>query len=450
MSGLAQRWNAPRSTRWKPVVRIRAVDHHWAANKSDWTLTVEQVQADAVLRQQTERMADILKRCGVQVRAPDRAMSLVRPAGDGSFLVEDLEAFRNLNLLPSVQKNNRRKALRWLEAYLQQHARSQYLRYYVITSGERCALDQVRARHAWLTKRMNRWRRKVLIPKGIEIVAWGIELTIDADRTAHVHANVALIPPKLSEADLEALYAETSAIFGTHWRDAGRITNLKEFLKYTVKFSVSASKTGEKVDSDLFSLLDIAPSESIDGETGEVTTTHPVKVLYDQLFRRRLFHPIGEFAEFIKSHREAGLKPVHIGDDWFMAPKLPVPERPKRNDSGVVDNIVCAVCAPRPFEEGGAPLPSAIIRNFSADPESPAAIERLERLMELFSFYQDETSERLAAYEESFGEAAPLYSSQGHFNCVRELGSEAGLSGSGVPPPEIPPLVRSATRRIDT
>ena len=448
MSGLAQRWKAPRSTRWKPVRRISATDHHWVAAKSPWTLTAEQIAADTLLRLQTEKMANVLERCRVQVRVPDRAMSLVRPAGNGSFLVEDLEAWRNLNLLPSVQKTNRRKALRWLDAYFQQHPRSPYGRYYVMTSGERCALEEVGARISFLTKRMNRWRRKTLTPKGVEVVAWMIEITIDRDLRCHVHANVALIPPKLSQDQLEALYAETTKIFGTWWKDNGRIANLKEFLKYTVKFSLASAKTGEKVDSDLFSLLDLPVRESIDWETGEVTTTHPLKTLHEQLFRRRLFHPIGEFGTFIKSHRERGLKPVKIGEDWFMAPKLPVPERPKKNDSGVIENIVCAVCAPRPFEEGGAPLPSAIIRNFSADPESQVARDRLDQLAELFSYYKDETPARLAAWEASFDRY--LYSSQGHFNCVRELGSEAGLGGSGVPPPEIPPLVRSATRRIDT
>jgi hypothetical protein len=445
VSGLRDRRRARASASWRPVGSISAADHHWAAIRAPWRLTADQIAADTLLRQQTERMAKILERCGTPVSAPDRAMSLVRPDGAGGFLVEDLDAYRNINLLPSVQKANRRKALRWLQAYLQQHPRSQYLRYYVITSGERCALDQVRARHAWLTKRMNRWRRRILAPKGIEVVAWSIELTIDADLRAHVHANVALIPPRLSQPDLEALYAETSAIFGTHWRDAGIVRNLKEFLKYTVKFTLSAARKVDRSEADLFSLLDVPVSETIDWETGEVTTSHPVKLLHHQLYRRRLWHPIGDFAAFVKANREAALKPVKIGEDWCLAPKMPVPERPKRNDSGVVENIVCAICAPRPFDEGGAPLPSAIIRNFAVDPDSQVARDRLDQLVELFSFYRDETPARLVAWEASFSDVAPLYCPQGHFNCAGEKGSGAGLGGSGVPPPEITPLVRSAS-----
>lgn len=83
-----------------------------------------------LLRQQTERYANILERAGIPARL-DRVVTAVGASTGG---LDWAEGFRNTNVLPLVASRNRRSVLRDLQ-YWMMHVVDRPVRYAVVTFG---------------------------------------------------------------------------------------------------------------------------------------------------------------------------------------------------------------------------------------------------------------------------------------------------------------------------
>jgi hypothetical protein len=207
-----------RNTGWLPT----SVED-WAARKQDR----ERLTAD------TERLAAILEAQGVQARLPVEMTALGACTGEMDFL----DGWRNTNVLPLVASRNRGQLLRDLQYFVQTHPKSKYLRYAVVTSGERVPLfGDLRGRMQDLHRLVSRWANDVCKRFDIEVYHRQTEAPADIGLTFHIHANVFFLPTRmLKPAELAAFNTATQAFFGSWWKDCGRLENVNEVVKYCLK-----------------------------------------------------------------------------------------------------------------------------------------------------------------------------------------------------------------------
>lgn len=210
--------------------------------------------------------------------------------------------YRRIHFLPAVAATLRAELANALELYIS--TRAPHARYGVVTTGDRCCISEVRERIIRLSRRISRWHLEICRPLGIDVIFRGIEITIDAASTCHVHANVIYQPGRFLHSRIwERFLVRTRAFFGAHWQDNGRLQDVREVVKYIIK------------GDDLKRLADRAPDE--------------IPQLYHQLKHLHLVQPLGGFRGFRSRLAQNHLKVVPIKQSGRR--RLILTKRPSRD-----------------------------------------------------------------------------------------------------------------------
>jgi hypothetical protein len=147
-------------------------------------------------------------------------------------------------------------------------------------------------------------------------------------------------------------------------RDAGRVEDINEVIKYTFKYA-SAERENEKgsaqdLDRIVCGLLDLKPMP------GEVD---PVLTIYKQLHKARLFATFGDFKKFKARYKDKRLMPCKVGDEYAMIKKAAY--RPRVEGEGRSENKLISICMPRPLGENRLLIePSLAISNYEPFPKT--------------------------------------------------------------------------------
>ena len=321
-------------------------------------------------------MADILAKGGIDVR------------GDGMTLVGlvtghaiEVKGWANLNLLPIVAAPKRDQQVRDLEYYLSRHPKRKYARYAVITAGERIsAFGELGTALTEISRRVSRLAHE-LHPLGVEVVVNALEFTrvcgnerIWDERTKrwgpslherhpdryhadqwyyHPHGNLAYIPHRqFSKAQWKSILRRIRRRVRAHWRDCGRIEDVKEIAKYVTK------------PADL-----LGPGKEI--------SPQEMCWLARELHRAKLFNPMGPFRE---ARRDWGERHVRIERVTVGAGKTELREVFQTRGAGLrrehvpddrqqcesAGNIVLAILAAR-RHACRIPEPVAVVTDYRPD-----------------------------------------------------------------------------------
>ena len=363
----------------------------------DGQVIAPDVEADlaasrSLLRQQTERIADRLEAGGIPARRPDDGIMLF---GAATGTVRPAEArWRHLMLLPEVQACERSKDRLKLQAFLQSHPKGKYARYAVVTSGVRCGLADAEERLDQFVEKLRRWITAARRKFDVQVVLRAVEITIDEAMSVHVHANVVYIPMRILGEDWAAFLAWSSSRFGAVWKDCGRLGDVAEVIKYTLKFGIADAepKDGEHPQAEALKrvavALTAAPAPVVDGM--ERPDLHPVVQLHQLLMNRHLVQPIGRFREFCREIRETGVKLWKDPRDGQVKavrmPKRQVEDQEDRppGEAKPLENWILAVSLPWALD-GRHVEPVAMVVGYTETPQSPEGQRGLDRLRNLYA-----------------------------------------------------------------
>ena len=190
-----------------------------------------QKDRQAKLEAQSEIIADVLMRYGVNPYRPDgdkTKLHLVTGVCERAAA-----AYRNINFIPVVAAANRSKNTRDFEMFLSEYDPKGFSRYAVFTTGERCHVLHINARKEELNRRLNQWSHDLCKPLGIEVLLKTWEFTWNADGF-HVHCNV-IYKPEVRIDKWASFIGATRGFFSAHMQDNGRLKNAREAIKYCVK-----------------------------------------------------------------------------------------------------------------------------------------------------------------------------------------------------------------------
>ncbi len=293
--------------------------------------------------------------------------------------------FANCNLIPAVQHLNMAEHRAALGAYLQKHEKGQYARYLVVTGGERVHRSKIRERFKVMNRRLSRF-----IVEAAELFPWAEfvcranETTLGSDAFAHPHMNlIVILKAYVSKKKFNEFQAALREAMRGWCRDAGRINDVNEVIKYTFKYSSAitekdaleaAVKSNSKdCGHSVQGLLQLKP------EPGE---KDPVGTLYHQLYKMRLFTAFGEFASFRRKYKGARLLPRKIGERFDFVRRAKY--QPKiKGGGGSVENKLVSVCMPRPLGEKGCLIePSLAISNLNWTPKTAEGAANLKTLIQ--------------------------------------------------------------------
>lgn len=297
-----------------------------------------------------------------------------------SHMIEEMPMFRGINFLPSVAKVKRAPMLRHLEYYIRKRekhekagrgAACKRFRMWVVTSGKRCDTGYIKKRFKWLNTHIRKLRdKKWFKNRGIEIIFRSNEIGSakyddNGTLTFHPHSHLIVeVTRRIPKKQYSALLSRLHSYFGTHFKDAGRIRDIKEACKYCVK------------PFELDGMPDFA-----------------LGMIYDQLFRSHLVQPMGNLKEEKNEIIESGDRlqrhntesgPVlrrvanwnaHVEEVDFYGDE----EECKFNPDFHIDdieaqgegetNVIIARLAPGPFF-GPVTEPAVLVRNFNGSTDS--------------------------------------------------------------------------------
>jgi len=330
----------------------------------------ENHHAQERLKKQSFEMADKLESLGIdayQKKAPRMVLYTTV-----TKQVKEIPQLRNINVFPLIGQKNRRPMLNELEHYITNidPRAKEFGRYLVITAGQRVKYKNgklnLRKMEKILKRKLARWREEVLEPLGIECIFQGIEFPGDEEKghSYHLHANVLIVPPFLHDDGWSQFLHDTHKHFGTHWRDNGKIENLREMCKYPFK-----------------------PNDVQGADAYEL------KWLYENTFGMRIFEALGGFREWRRSIKDQGLKVGRIGGKTYLRhPQPPIfnedPDEDgelKPRDKSNPENIIVGRMTPG-FYATLWSEPAVLIMNYN--PNSVFEKSR-ERLLEV-QIYSDE------------------------------------------------------------
>lgn len=246
----------------------------------------------AKLANMTNNIADKLESRGITARTGDGDVTAI---GDVTGVCDTVEQFRSICFLPLIAQRDRKPILNDL-LYFQKHNKlGKYLRYAVITSGERIPLyGDVRGTMQDLSREISKFADEADKLFNVAVIFRGSEFTIDDDITFHVHANVLYAPRKALKGEKWKEFLSWAHNFlSAHWKDNGVLKEPREAIKYPFK-PLDLNKLDAKATAWLYEetkrLKIVSPlrefrefrqsleyehieSETVDLETGEITTT---------------------------------------------------------------------------------------------------------------------------------------------------------------------------------
>lgn len=320
-----------------------------------------------LLRSQSEHLADQLESVGHKariIRAKDDGLMLV---GAVSGIRHEVQQYRNINLIPAVAQSNRAIYRKELEFFLKDHP---YTRYAVLTGGTRVAgfgrlQDEMKA----LSRRISKWAKACRDEWNVHVFTRIFEFPRNEDGTYHLHANVLYEPQeRMTEERWKAFLEWSHKVLKYHWKDNGRIKNLREIVKYPFK------------------------PESLNGIDAE-----ELGWLHSELFNRRIFTAFGQFADFRKSYKAKKLKLVSVGGqvqlmkkEVFVVRDEAARELSEKTEDFDLDyetgelikqeNQFLAVTTPT-YMSGPVAEPYILVRNYRPWPRGEASMARFADIL---------------------------------------------------------------------
>jgi hypothetical protein len=347
----------------------------WGIEPEDWARAKKR---RAELEDQTAQLADLLEEAGVETRLRDEnVVSISAITG----IVTPIATWRPIRFLPAVAARDRRPMLNGLRYWCDHVAGyPQYLRYAVVTSGDLIpAHGDLRPALQGLARRVSKWAKAARETYGVVVHFRGTEYTrktaaerglddrFPADLPLyHPHGNILYEPTRKLADEGPGSWAEflswTREELGAHWKDNGRVADVREIVKYVVK-----------------------PADLLDGE--KPIDPAEAKWLHESMFRLNLAQPLGEFRTWWRDVAEAKLKVVRIRQGSGGALRL-VRKAGRFDHSGGREdaepgpkpaNLFIGMTMPQwqhtPWAE-----PMLIVQNYQPNACGTAAIERLREI----------------------------------------------------------------------
>ena len=355
----------------------------WQLDASKWAES--RIRREEI-ENQTERLAVLLEEAGIKARQESDVVAISAVTG----IVTEISPWRAIRFLPSVAGRDRRPMLNALRFWLENVAEHpEYMRYGVITSGELVpAFGDLRGSFSDMSRKVSKWAHKARKLYNIEVNFRGNEFTrktaserdlngYEPDTVLyHPHVNVLMRPTQyLKEDKWEKFLTWTHQFFGTHWRDCGRIDDVRELVKYVVK-----------------------PADLLEGE--KPLNAPEAKWLHESLFRMNLAQPLGKFKEFYAEMNDNRCKIVlgrdkygsgkmemvgrgkrfdHSKDEILENPELAEPEEQKPESTIKGTNIIIGVTLPQwkhsPWSE-----PMILVQNYDPRAVGKSSLERLREI----------------------------------------------------------------------
>jgi len=353
----------------------------WQLEPQDWSVGIARRKE---LEKQTNQLANLLEKSGINARLDSDVVSISAVTNIATPLV----SFRPVRFLPSVAARDRRPMLNGLKYWMDNIVeRPDYVRYIVITSGELVpAFGNLRGRLQDMARKVSKWAHAAKNDFDIIVHFRGSEFTrktasergletYEPDTVLyHPHCNILLEPrrklPKSGKGSWDAFLKWSHDYLHGHWKDCGRINDVREIVKYVVK------------PADL-----LAGEKPIDADE--------TRWLYESLFRLNLAQPLGDFKEFYAEITEKKLKVVRVKNHGNNKGKLKLVRKSERLDHSkrvaIEDeydsdfeplkkkgpaNVILGLTMPSwshsPWAE-----PSILVRNYDPKTMSDAAQERL-------------------------------------------------------------------------
>ena len=284
----------------------------------------------------------------------------------------EVPEFSNTNFLPYQAKKNRNQFLLSLEHFIENEAPADwrgntYLRYGVLTFGQRVTLKELPRRMDEAKENVSRWIEEARKKYNTEFYFVGWEYTINEDKTFHWHANILYQNP-VSDTEIQKEFTKWSDNFisGT-FEDCGRIENIQEMVKYPFK----PAEMDHLNDKELFKL-------------------------YRFCFRRRFFEKLGHFREY--SSRNKHLRYGRVNGivvtrepNCLFSPEQEKESLEKETEQDKKDpkNILLCTVAPS-FSFGMWSEPAVLIWNYEPNAMGEAAQSRLDYIEHIAQPYRDE------------------------------------------------------------
>lgn len=344
------------STRSSRPIRVGAVSHRAVLEANtgishgleSWR---EGREKQAVLRRQTERLADILQDNGIPVRLP----CAVQLVGDVTRCVEQAEAWRSIRFLPLVAQRDRKPTQNALSLWLR-GPQGRHARYAVVTSGGRVPLGgNLKERMSEHTANIRRWASEANSNYGVEVFMRATEFTVNDDGI-HLHSNLVYRPSKrLTKVVWREFLAWSRKRLRAHWKDCGLLKDASEVVKYAVK------------PADLDAMAD-----------------EHVVWLFGQTYRAKLVQPLGQFSDWLKGLERDRLKVsmVHkVGKSRLCLVAKAEREPAEGNNDGPGENVILGRTLPQarwcPYAE-----PVSLVMGYTENPVTPQGVRRLAILNE--------------------------------------------------------------------
>lgn len=310
------------------------------------------------LLRQTNELADLLESQDIRARE-DRTGIVV--LGEVTGQIEEHRDFRPIRFLPLVAQRERQGMLNAL-IYFQANADGgRYMRYAVVTAGERIhAHGPLREVIKKLSRDISRWASEASKRYGVETVYRGTEFTVDRNGTYHPHANVLFIPRrKLPPEEWSEFLSWSRQRLGAHWKDCGKLSEPREALKYPFKPTDLHGRPGDEI-----------------------------AWLFGELFRMKLAQPLGAFKRFWK---ELEANKEKIGRLYGSGGDTPPLQRIRKQERESVtrseaprtwqeNKLICRTSPQARFSPFMEPL--TIIENYTAHPETEGGKLRLWQLQQ--------------------------------------------------------------------
>lgn len=294
-----------------------------------------------LLMAQSVAIADKLESVGVRAYG-DSKLTMV---GLISGIEEPLIDFRNIVFIPAVAKRKRASMLADLEYFVQRHP---YARMWVMTSGTRVTIPEVRERMLHTHRRISKLNYcSFMKQNGVSIVFRSSELGtmkyIDGEPTFHIHCHLIIhMQKKLRPEQWSELLGRVSKWWKFHFKDAKKIQMAREACKYVVK------------PNDL-----------------EKLNPYQLKELYEQLFKMHIVQALGSLKTQRRENEENETKLIRekVGLDWKLRPikNWNKNKRRKAPDEGYNEpptNTIVATMLPAPyFNRKSEPVAIVLNRN---------------------------------------------------------------------------------------
>lgn len=328
-------------------------------------LTSEKWQKSAEKRariaEQTDLMSARLEAQGVPTWcAPHDPVTAL---GELSGRIEqECQKRRHIMILPEVARAERAGLVRDLTYFIEHHPKRGMFRYGVLTAGKRVSFGgDLRGRRRWLHKNITRWVDEARARYDVEVIFRGDEYTFKIgdllNSGAHFHVNVAYLPHrKLTRKQWAEFLSWTKRrLGGVHWKDNGRLKDVRELVKYICKLGTGENDQTGSVGIDQLSPQDLA-------------------WFHRETFKAQNVACLGSFGAFRRDLKEAGQRIAYIRGHLRRVDKCPSPPRATEErvrEAGQVENVVISRQLPN-HRFGPVAEPCLLIMGYNPNPKTEA------------------------------------------------------------------------------